>query len=322
MPAPAPPCLMVNPGSFRVSRGNLAAQARALADRFDAEVLEVNQPGEIRSAMETLHARRQSRIFVLAGDGTVQGIVQYLALLPPGEWLPDLLFLAGGRSNTIALEFLRAPAMAALEAALRSSHESRELAVKAAHVLRVEQEGRHPQHGFLFVAAMLDSGVRLCRQHRLASSGWLHRGPLADPYRLAKLAGQVMIGRSPLPPYPHLRIATEAGEALAGPQRILMGTTLGRRHGLYNPFAARGAGAVRMTAVAADASRFWRRLPRLITGYFTDDMNPEDGYLSGCFQRIEVTGLAAYSLDGEAFDCDPTRPLVMCAGMQLRVLQP
>lgn len=261
-------------------------------------------------------------MFVLSGDGTVQAIVQYLASQPNDAWMPDLLVLGGGRSNVTARDFGGHPALAKLEAALRAAREGSPLAIEPRPLLRVEQAGSTEQHGFLLAAASIDHGIRLCRQYRQSGSGWAHKGPLADAFCLARLAVQVMVGRSPLPPYPNLQIDTGTGEVLRGSVRVLLATTLLHREGLYNPYAERGAGDVRLTAITATASRFWRRLPRVLTGRFSRDMNLQQGYLSGRCSRIEITGLGGYSLDGERFDTDPARPVQISRGRELRILRP
>lgn len=318
----AQPCLIVNPLSFRASKGGLAARATALARRYGAEVIQASEPAQLHVVLEMLRTRRQTMIFVLSGDGTVQAIAQYLALLPAGAWVPELLLLGGGRTNMTARNFGGRGAVLDLEAALRRCRDGQAFEVQDHQLLRIEQEGTPAQHGFFIAAAMIDSGIRLCRQHRRAGRGWLYNSVVSDPYCLMKLAVRAMLGRSTLPPYPQLRIATDTGELLSGPSRVLLATTLSHRHGLYNPYAERGSGAMRVTAVTATASRFWRRLPGLLTGHFAPEMNLQDGYLSGSYDRIEVMGLSGYSLDGETFDTDPARPVLILGGPHLRLLQP
>jgi hypothetical protein len=169
---------------------------------------------------------------------------------------------------------------------------------------------------------MIDYGIRLCRQYRSSGSGWLHTGPLADVSCLTRLGLLVATGRSPLPAYPQLVVETDGGETLRAPARLVLASTLRLSRALYNPFAERGEGVVRVTAVAADAKHFWSRLPRLFRGKLTQDMNLENGYLSGRCGRVCITGLAGYSLDGEAFEADPAQPLWIRSGPRLRIREP
>jgi hypothetical protein len=103
---------------------------------------------------------------------------------------------------------------------------------------------------------------------------------------------------------------------------LLLATTLLHRTGLLNPYAARGDGEVRVTSVSRDAHSFWRLLPRLLTGRYLKSMSADNGYLSGRCDSVRVDGLAGYSLDGEAFDTDPSRPVVISAGPRLRFIRP
>jgi hypothetical protein len=256
--------------------------------------------------------------------------------LPPQSWEPELLLLPGGRSNITANEFSRSAPLKTLGKALKiggartalrpaesqaASEAARRAGIGLHPLLRIEQAGRTPQHGFLFAGAMIDHGIRLCRQNRRSGNGWLHTGPLADVIYLARLGIKVATGRSPLPPYPHLAVETDQGQALHAPARLVLASTLPLAKALYNPFAEREAGVVRVTAVAADAKRFWSRLPRLIRGNLTPDMNLANGYLSGRCGQVEISGLSGYSLDGEAFEADPTQPLVIRGGPRLRILK-
>ncbi|MET0656636.1 MAG: hypothetical protein ABW110_00560, partial [Steroidobacteraceae bacterium] len=271
---------------------------------------------------DALRGRKQSRIFILAGDGTIQGLVQYLASLPEGAWSPELLLLGGGRSNLIANDLGGPGTLQRLERALRRGRDGGTFAVREQQLLRVEHEDLVPHHGFFLAGSTIDSGIRLCHHHRLSGTSRLHKGRLSSPYCLSKLAVQVMVGRSPLPPYPDLQIRTNTNETLQGPNRVFIVTTLHHRESLYNPYAARGTGAVRVTAISATAARFWRRLPTLLAGRFDSQMTAHNGYLSGRFDRLEVLGLSSYALDGEMFDVDPTKPVVFRGGQSIRFLQP
>ena len=317
----ARPCVLVNPRSFQASTNDLARRALALCARVGADAVPRRGRAHLAAEPERLRAAGQRRLFVLAGDGTVQGIVQYLATQHSPLWQPELLVLGGGRSNVTAHEFGHGSALRKLSEALRRTHKGAAITVQERQLLRLEARGLAPQHGFLFAAGVIDAGIRLCEQHRQSGTSWLHRGPLSSAYCLVKLTVQVNRGRSPLPPYPDLRIDTGTAAPFSGPQRLLVASTLLHRLGLFNPYAARGVGAVRLTAIRADAERFWRRLPRAMAGRFTDEMTPERGYLSGRFERVAIDGLTSFSLDGEMFDVDPSATVLIQGGPAVRMLQ-
>jgi hypothetical protein len=318
----AKPWLIINPLSFRASRGGLARRIAELGNQHGLRVVQVGHFDEFLAALDLLREQQAEQVWLLAGDGTVHALAQYLARPESAGWSPALLLLGGGRANVVPRDCGGYPPWERFGAALQATREGRALHEETLVTLKVQQEGAEAQHGFFLVGAVLHDGVRLCREHRARGTGWLHRSWFADPWCLLKMAVQVWVGRSQLPPYSHMQISTEGGPLLQAPVRILIASTLQLREALYNPFAARGAGEVRITAVAATARHFWRHLPAMLKGRFGKEMTLQQGYLSGKFAQASVTGLEGYALDGELFKADPSRPVTLTAGIRLRVLRP
>lgn len=315
------PCLIVNPRSFRSSRGKLAARAVRLANAYGADVLQADQRSQVHAGLDTILARGQRRLFVLAGDGTVQAIVDRLATLPAGTPLPQLLVLGGGRTNLTAADLDGCgDVLKKLEAAFRHCQGDAAFEVEDRHTLTIEQAPAPPRRGFFVAAGFVDSAIRAARHHRDSGRGAMRTGHLSTAWYLLKLAVLSVLGRSPLV-CPDLDIDAPGCGRLRGPNRVLIATTLHHRGRLFNPYAERGEGVVRINAVAQRAP-FWRALPRLLTGKFTQRMNPQAGYLSGRCEGLTVHGVSGYSLDGEEFDTDPARPVVIRVGPRIGFLKP
>jgi hypothetical protein len=316
--APVAPCLLVNPHSFRASRG-LADRASALAAQMGAEVIRVEGGADVSSALDCILARRQRHVAVLAGDGTVHAVVEGLARLSPGHWLPELLILPGGRTNLTAADLVpRADPLATLAKALAWARDGRwDAAIVERLPLRIAQAPAPPRFGFFFGGAAVDNVVRRAREHRHGGSGPLRGGHLSTPWLLAKLAALALVGRADIP-MPMLEIEAGGLGSLRGEIRVLLATTLLHRGGLLDPYAARGNGELRLTAASATARGFWPALPRLVTGRYSKAMNLDNGYLSGNCERVQIAGLAGYVLDGERFDTDPARPVFITPGPRLR----
>ena len=314
-----PPCLIVNPRSFSASQG-LAAQAAELARSHGAEVISVDGPDATRAAIEGILVRRQRHVMLLAGDGTVCAIVDQLSNLPVDAWTPDLLVLPGGRTNLTAADLVPGGrALPTLKRALLRAREQRwDAAVEERCALRIEHADAPTRHGFFFSAALVDSVIRQCHQHRTERN---QHGDLSTFKYLLQLAARAMRGRSGMT---CLTLQVDAGScgAQSGPVRLLLATTLLHRNGLFDPYAPRGHGDVRLTSVSEAAPRFWRTLPRLLTGRYTPAMNADNGYLSGRCDRVQIGGLATYMLDGEPFDADPSQPVTLSAGPRLRFIRP
>ncbi|MGQ0619019.1 MAG: diacylglycerol kinase family protein [Panacagrimonas sp.] len=315
------PCLIVNPKSFRASRGDLAARAVALATAYGAEVIQAHRPVSIIAALDRVLKLGSRRMIVLSGDGTMQAMIDHLAGLPPGSPMPQLLLLGGGRSNLIPADFGgRGKLLNKLESALRRCRDGATFKVEERFTLSIEQSPAPPRRGFFMAAGVIDDAVRACRQHRNSGSGWLRKGHLSTAWYLLKQAILALAGRSPLS-CSTLDIDAPSCGRLQGPSRVLIASTLLHREGWFNPYADRGVGPLRVTAVARSAPGFWRSLPRILLGRFTRRLNLERGYLSGRCDQVTVLGMTGYSLDGEAFDTDPTRPVVIRTGPRMSFLR-
>ncbi len=301
--------LFANPRSARASR-HVLAHARAQAEQQGAHYAELRDWPRLYSMLDEWRAQDHRQLWVLAGDGTVRAILQYAR---DHGWHPQLLVLAAGRSNTIAREFGARNVAHVLDAAFARRAHGAPLRVERRCLLEVvPQRGAEAKVGFFFAAALVEAAIRLCAEHREAATGWLHTGVLSSQYRLAKLGLEMMMGKNPLPLQPRMRIETEQG-ALDGILRALVATTL-RQRGLFSPFREAGRGAIRLTAVSQEAAHFWPRLPRMLAGRFSQAMEPAAGYLSGRFERVTLSGISRYSLDGDLFEVDASSSLELRCG--------
>jgi Diacylglycerol kinase catalytic domain len=321
-PAAARPRVIINPQSFRASRRGLARRVADAARGNGLEVLLASNAGEFQAALDQLRDQQAEQIWMLAGDGTIHATADYLAQPASAGWTPALLLLGGGRANVVPRDMGGYPPWKRFNTALEQLRAGRDLAEERLLTLRVEQEGAAPRHCFVLAGAVIYAGIRLCQEHRASGDGWLNRSWMADPWVLLKIAAQVLAGRSPLPAYDDLQVRIDGTLAMHAAMRVLMVTTLQMRESLYNPYALRGAGAVRVTAVAADARNFWRNLPGMLKGRFDDDMTVQQGYLSGRFPSVEISGMRGYALDGEPVTADPARAVRLSGGIELRVLRP
>jgi hypothetical protein len=315
------PCLIVNPKSFRAARGGLAARAVALGKASGAEVIETGDPAALLGGVEAQLARGQQRFFVLAGDGTVQALVDHLARRARHLPMPELLVLGGGRSNLIAADVEGCGAVLdKLAAALAQDRAGHAFAIQTRPVLAIEQAPAPARHGFFVAGGLIDAGIRYCHAYQRQARGWFSRGHLSTLAILIRLAVLGLIGRSPLRSPP---MDTDAGALgrLRAPTSVFVAATLEHARGLFDPYAARGQGPLRLTAIDANAPRFWRSLPGILLGRFGPHLNLAQGYLSGRCEAAQVLGMSGYTLDGEEFDADPARPVTIRTGAHMRFIR-
>ncbi len=317
-------CLVVNPRSFTVASSRLAARAIALAKAHGADVVAADHPRHFEEGLDAALARGARRVLVLGGDGTVQAIVDHLARCAPGSALPQLLVLGGGRTNLTAADLHGSgSALKKLESALiRTARDpAAAFELHPRHTLVVEQAPAPPRHGFFVAGAIVDSLIRRCHQDRATGSGSLRTGTHSTAWTLMKEAVPALRGRAPYV-FPELDLDVPGLGGLREPMRLLLASTLVHGNRMLDPYADRGAGLLRITAVTACARGFWRSLPRLVTGRYSESMNIRSGYLSGRCNGFVVRGLDAYTLDGQSFHADPARPVTVGIGPRFDFLVP
>ena len=317
-------CLVVNPRSFTVASGRLAARAIALAKSHGAEVIEAAAPEQFAAGLDEVLARGARRLFVLGGDGTIQAIVDYLARRPAGSAMPQLLVLGGGRTNLTAADLHGGgSALKKLESVLiRSARDpAGRLPLQYRHTLVIEQSPAPPRHGFFVAGAIVDSLIRRCHLDRKGAGGSFRTGSWSTAWSLMKEAVPALRGRAPYV-FPDLDLEVPGLGRLREPMRLLLAATLTHDNRMLNPYADRGEGILRVTAVTARAQGFWRLLPRLVTGRYSEAMDINHGYLSGRCERFVVHGLDAYTLDGQSFRTDPARPVAIHTGPRIAFLMP
>jgi hypothetical protein len=335
-PAPAPPAaarpaapaaaerarhewvLLSNPQSFRMSMGDRLQRLESLARDRGIPVLHVSDAQSIAAAVREAVEAGAVRMAVAGGDGTLQAVVSELLQQLPFERRPAILILGGGRTNLIARDLASRGEVGAVFARAVGSTDLRR-ARRA--VLHVRQDGGFSQHGFFLAGALVDEVIRDCHAYRAAHRDALRTGHTATAWRLPQLAVLAASGRRRFHA-PALDVDAGPLGRLRGPARFLIATTLQHSDGLYDPYAPRGEGPLRLTAVRAGAAGFWRRLPRLLTGRYAAAMHPGCGYLSGRCERVSITGLASLTLDGQEHLLDPGRPVELSAPDEIEFLVP
>jgi hypothetical protein len=319
--AQSAPCLIVNPRSFGASRRGLAERAAEIARQQGCAVVQATDAATIGAAIDRLVLARQRTIALLGGDGTVQVAAERLARVPADLPQPQLLVLGGGRSNVTAADVGGCgDVLKKLETTLRQCRAGATLRTQTRPTLAISQGAGPVRHAFLLAGGLLDYAIRACHRHR-RQGGSLRTGGLGTTWALAKVGLPAMLGLSE-PPLDALRIEAPGAQELAQPARWLLLTTLRNGLGSVDPFAPRGAGAIRCTAITAQGPSFWARLPRLAAGRFTPAMDAAHGYLSTRCDALRVRGLSSYTLDGEPFTADPARPVEIGLGATVTFIQP
>jgi len=312
--------LLTNPGSFRMSLGQRARALESLASDRGIPALRVSDADSISAAIACVADRRAAFLALASGDGTMQAVVTALMRNVPEGRRPAVLLLGGGRGNFIARDLGSAgDVLAVFTRALDGGGERLQRHRRA--VLRMRQASGLDQCGFLAAGAMVGEVIRDCHDYRVAGSGWLRTGRPATQWRLLQLAALAALGRRRFAA-PGLQIDAGPLGRMDGPVRLLVCSSLAHAGGLFSPFAARGAGPVRLTAVQAGAAGAWRRVPGLLFGRCDSAMQPVHGYLSGRCEQLSITGIQSLVIDGQFHAVDRDLPVQFSAGEALEFLLP
>ena len=309
--------MLINPAAFRMRHRRRSTRMAQLIEGHGGRIYPASALDQMHGVLERILNDGVDRLVLAGGDGTLQGTVTYLACRVPPDHRPDLVVLGGGRTNFVARDLgTRDQLVATLKRVLAAEH----LQANKRRTLCLRHPGLPEQHGFFVAGGYIDRIIRHIHAWRAARSGWLHEGRFATQFGLAALGMRRLLrANAPLP-----ELTVDAGElgSLAGPVSLLLLTTLTHADGGLDPYAQRGSGEVRLTAIRKGASGFWTGLPAIARGRFSARHAPAAGFLSGRCDRVVIHNLPGISMDGQEFGLDPAVPLEITAGPNFNFLQP
>lgn len=310
---------LINPLSFRMSLRDRAQRTERRIVDAGGQAFLVDDLAAIEVALEKALRIGVDRLVLAGGDGTLQGAVSYLARHLEAEQLPELVVLSAGRTNYVAADLgTRSHFLETLDRLLDRERQPVRL---ARQTLRLRHPSIGEQHGFFLAGAMLDQVIRNVHRWRHEKPGWRRNHHLASAFGVIRQLPALLTDREPFHA-PQIEVDAKGLGRLDRPLRFLLMTTLGMDDSHARPYAQRGEGPIRVTATAADAERWRRRLPRVLRGSFSDSMVAGTGYLSGHCTSLELAGIETIVLDGQDFDLDPAIPLEIKPGPDLRFLRP
>lgn len=312
--------LVSNPRSQQNKRGmpRLQAAADALPDLLHHRLGDV---AEIPQVLRDFARHEVGILAVAGGDGTVQAVMtSLLEERPYGARPPLLALLPRGMTNMTAADVgLRGRPgriLQRLTALARNGEIERHLRHRP--ILRLEgMADAPPQRGMFFGAAGIHQAIEICRRrvHALGiEADW------AAGLTIAGLLFGWALGTSrDAVPGETIATAFDGASPSERHELLVLVTTLDRLVVGSRPFWNQDGGPLRYTAIAHPPRRLLWHAPRVLYGGRTRRL-PE-GYRSRGAQRIELELREPFTLDGQFYQPDPSRPLRITADDSLSFLR-
>lgn len=299
-----------NPDSQRNRRGlaDLRLGVSGLVHR------EVDGPRSLAGILTELASQEVGLLVVNGGDGTVQRVLTELLEARPFERMPLVAVLPRGMANMTAgdvgLRGCGAAGLQKLVSVARAGEIDRHLRMR--RILRLENiRGAGPQRCMFFGAAAIYDAIQFCcnKVYALGLKGNLGMGLTLGGLLLRGLVGG---GKGPIRAH-DIAVAIDHGAMLRAQRLLVLATTLERLILRSRPFWAEGGGSIRFTSIAHPPVRLIRSAPKVLYGWRRETL-PREAYFSRSAERILMQLDSPFTLDGELFEPQPERPLVMTAG--------
>ena len=314
--------MISNPRSQKNKRGFADLQA-AVADQPDLPHAVLDNVTEIPDILADFARREVGLLVVAGGDGTVQAVMTALYHRGPYETPPALAILPRGMTNMMAGDVgLRQRGLRGLAKLIaRNRDGGLERSLVRRHLVKMENaRGQGPQYGMFFGGAGIYRAIQACRNN---VHPWKLEAEVAAGLTMAGLMGRWLFlgGRGDKVIRGDAIGLTLDQEELARRNYLLvLATTLDRLILGSRPFWNGGAdsgyhGGLRFTAIAFPPDRIAWHARRVLYGGETRNL-PAASYLSRPAEKVELQMDCPFTLDGELFEPEAGRPIVLSGGAE------
>lgn len=305
--------LVSNVQSQQNKRGMDAIDS-ALSDSPEVLHARLNGIDGLRQALEDFAREGVGVVVTNGGDGTVQAVLTELLVNKPFLRVPPIAVLPCGMTNMTAADVgPRGDAAKSLRRLIDLAQNGMiERHLIRRHVLKVENiAGHSTQCGMAFGTAGIVRGVEVC-QAKVHS-----RGLESDWANVVTLVGMVLGwilsgGRGETFRGETIAVSVDGGAARRGPLALALATTLDRLILNTRPFWNQGGGPVRFTSIADPPRRLLRYLGKILYGPPHRSF-PDDTYVSRGANRVSFEMECAFTLDGQMFEPERDKPVVVSA---------
>jgi len=304
--------VVTNPSSHRNKAGVEDIHA-AIAGRPDIVHATLSSMSDLPAILADFAARGVGIVVPNGGDGTVVAVLTELFESRPIEPIPRIAVLPRGLTNMIAddvgLQGRAAAALTRLSDTCQEDAIDRHLVRR--RLIRMEgARGQPAQVGLFFGTAGLTRAILACRkvvQRRGLGA------KIAGGMMLAKVLGSNALGLSGGDDVfrgDPIDVVLDGDVMDSGTYLMILVTTLDHMLFRSRPFWGTRPGALHYTAVRYPPRKLLRAIWPLMYGGANRRL-PNRDYISENAGKISLTMSCPFTLDGEMFEPDPDRPVIL-----------
>lgn len=286
----------VNPLSHTVAKRGSVLQKYMGSD--DIQIFVLNDFSELPKYVEVCAKTNVDLIFIEGGDGTIQGVITEIIKQETafGD-MPELVLLAGGMTNLIAMQIgLKKPSLAKITDMITEPQGAKSVAVPLVRVDYAKSKNRY--YGFLLSTGAIATATRYTAE-KVHTAGINGSAAVRTTLRRALFGGAetraMILKTSPL------GLEIDGGK-IQGDHILSLTSTLPKSMLGFNLFWAPPKGPLKTSYVKAGAPNKIRNLARLInkrqSAKATEKLD-RDGFHSWACDKFTMFHNGPIVLDGE-----------------------
>jgi diacylglycerol kinase (ATP) len=312
--------ILLNPASGRV-RKKIETIRRLISTLNDVDIQEASTLPEINHKVNHFINLNINLLIIIAGDGTVQAILnQYLTNINILD-IPSIYIIPGGTTNMTAtdigvhgnpVKFIKRLNV------LMTNMDSASSVMRSA--LLIHQKNRPDLYGMFFGAGIIANGVKYYQRY-IKSSGIT--GEIASFIVMLNFLLKLIFGKNSKHLSPvDVQYQGDNNVSVKVTSLLLFASTLDRLLFGLKPYWGLAQQPVHFTIIRENPANFWHSLFSIINRQ-TANLLKTDGYFSSNYNKLEIYINGDFIVDGEVFNAsNQNGPLYISATKSIRFIVP
>ena len=315
--------IITNPRSHRNKEG-LDSANRAIAGHADVHHAVLDTVLDIPGILRDFASREVTLLAISGGDGTVQATLTGLFDGRPFDALPTLAVFPGGRTNMIAADAgIRSRRGQGMSRLLElAGNADLPDCVTERRILRIDNvRGAGTQFGMFFGAAGICRAIQSCRR-KLHPYGL--NSNIASALTLAGSVVRLLAGRGgddQICRGDDIGIALDNENMASHSCLLVLATTLDRLLLGSRPFWTKTPGSLHFSYISYPPKRLGLYVPRLLYGGPRRNLPAESYFSQDATSSIRLKLDGPFTLDGEFFEAEPDKEIVLSGDERANFLQ-